>query len=278
MGRKAKDPKLNQLAKELQEHQFVEVEGLEDAARERMLATELRCVVQMPNFKTWAVRMYIGGLSRCIGYTDDLTAACRFADMAACRFWKYRVRGACPPVDSDLNFGVAHAKTDCANELQIMHLLDRIENYLRSLGCIDTDNDPVANRRARDERRTVRHDMIALFDDVMIALRDIKKALDVLVDQHQSCKQISQGEGGVELFKRDRNVVDVDTMTDFTVHCGPEKVVIQIPTRRENGEDIILPEGLALIERTKLVMKQRAELVDIFSPPQTQPTQPVYES
>jgi hypothetical protein len=136
-----------------------------------------RLVYTMPNFKTWAVRIYIGSETRLIGYTDDLTTACRFADMAQMRFWKYRIRGACEPVEADLNFSVEQARNDCANEEKAAALLDNIEQYLKDINAISAV-DKVPIRSDRDMRRTVRHDMLSLF----VETQNMIKALHVKMD------------------------------------------------------------------------------------------------
>lgn len=188
MSRYAKDPELNLLANELKTLHFSAAPDLESDARERyeILARQqgdypFRLVYQMPNVRTWVVRLYLGGAIRTIGYTDNLTNACRFSDMAALRFWKYRIRGACEPLDVNLNFGVDQAKHDSLHETDAADLLDKIENYLR----INYLGDPkqIAEERetrkyARDSRRTVRHDFHELIGQLSEKLDRIEAKID----------------------------------------------------------------------------------------------------
>lgn len=132
-----------------------------------------------------------------------------------------------------------------------------------------------AKQKKKETRRTVRGDMYSLFADVMTALQGISESL-----QRLEQRRILKSSPPVELFKRDRLVVDIDTMKDFTVNVPHptkagevlEKILIQVPVRRDNGEDIIQPEGLALIEQTK------RHYLDIFSDQPQPKEQIVYES
>jgi len=183
MARTPNDPTLNELANELRETQFLDSLH-EFADRSDTPLNELRRVYSMPNGKTWAVRMFLGGQNRCIGYTDDINAACRFADMAAWRFWKYRTRGARPPTDGELNFSAEVAKSDCFNETNASYLISRIESHLRNNGTLpeykELEAEREANRKKRDARRTVRNDMAMFFDDVHKMLKSIDARLEGL--------------------------------------------------------------------------------------------------
>jgi len=248
MARKPSDPTLNSLAHELEDvafmapaHDFADREPGDDHPR----------VFLMPNQKTWAVRMFLGGTHRCIGYSDDLTKACRFADMAAMRFWKYRVRGAHPPTDIELNYGTEHTKSDCEHEVDVNNLLNKIEAHLKSTGSLpnsqDLEETRSISRAERDKRRTVRNDMVILFDDVFRALGEIIERLE---------RMEGRGNPTAETFKRSAFLVD---KKDFIVTVPNPirtnevlgKRLIQIPVRIVDGQEIILPEGLELIEKTK---------------------------
>lgn len=291
MGRKAQDPELNALAKDLLEITFIPDADLDNVAQS-FVVEDLRRIKLSSNFKTYHVRYFIGGKYRIIGYTKSLTAACRFADMAEWRFWKYRARDPHPPADSDLHFGVQQAKDDCLNETQAAVLLDKIEMYLRDSGVTkDLEAQRANNQKKKETRRTVRGDMYGLFADVMTALQGISDQLKRLQPSavnpawETAACDFPPLKGGTDLFKRDRIVVDIDTMKDFTVNVPHpdkagevlEKILIQIPVRRSfGGEDIIQPEGLAIIEQTKrdylAIFEQRKQLIDIFSEPTTNQT------
>jgi hypothetical protein len=171
-----------------------------------------RLVYTMPNFKTWAVRIYIGSETRLIGYTEDLTTACRFADMAQMRFWKYRIRGACEPVQANLNFTVEQAKSDCQREEGAIWLLDKIEKHFKDKGVIAdpavVEAERAANRKSRDLRRTVRHDYMLLHLEVMAALKVISDKLTAL------CTRLNA---------IDLNTPRVDKVVDITSNAGVEE-------------------------------------------------------
>lgn len=193
MSRYAKDPELNTLANELKIINFSAAPDLDSDVSERceILARgqgdyPFRLVYQMPNFRTWAVRMFLGGAIRTIGYTDNLTHACRFSDMAAFRFWKYRIRGACEPVDASLNFGVDQAKHDALHETDAARLLDKIETYLQTNYLGDPKQIEVERTKrkyARDMRRTVRSD----FHELIGQLSDKIDRLENKIDRLNGC-------------------------------------------------------------------------------------------
>jgi hypothetical protein len=217
-GRYPKDPILNTLAHELADIKMEQADDLTSISQERFrdLAKggeyPFRLVYTMPNFKTWAVRIYIGSETRLIGYTEDLTTACRFADMAQMRFWKYRIRGACEPVQANLNFTVEQAKSDCQREEGAIWLLDKIEKHFKDKRVIA---DPVAveaervtNRKNRDARRTVRNDYLLLHIEVMSALKVIGDKLTAL------CTRLNA---------TDLNTPRVDKVVDITSNAGVEE-------------------------------------------------------
>lgn len=260
MGRKSSDTELNALANGLRVIKFTEAPDLDAITLERFNAwgrsaeCPFRFVGQMPNMKVFVVKMYLGGKKRIIGYTENLTAACRFADMAQMRLWKYRIRGASEPVDADLNFGVEQAKHDCANEEAAGELLDQIEEYLKNKGVLiesvdETERERI--RKDRDVRRTVRHEVHTLHAEVMAALSVINENIKKLLDR------------APELFKR--TVVNHSTTMEqrlipFEV-CVPNpfkegeiahRVTVQVPVKVDaSGTEILLPEAHAIIDDTK---------------------------
>jgi len=197
-GRQAKDPALSALAVELKTLRFSDDPALEEVIHERFVELArsrgeypFRLVYQMPDFKTWVVRLYLGGSVRTIGFSARLTDACRYADMAALRFWKYRVRGASEPVDANLNFDVAQAKHDSEHETDAVWLLDRIENYLQSSGILGdpklAEIDRQKNRKARDARRTVRSDFHALIGQLSDKIDALSRKVDQLSPPVWNC-------------------------------------------------------------------------------------------
>lgn len=189
MSRYAKDPALTKLANELKSIAFTAAPDLESDTSEKLEHFArgvgdypFRLVYSMPNFRTWAVRLFLGGSVRTIGYTDNLCAACRFADMAALRFWKYKIRGACEPLDANLNFGVAQAKHDSVHETGALVLLDKIENYLQEyLGDPQqAEVDRKLAKKARDARRTVRSDFHELIGQLSDKIDRLEKKIDQL--------------------------------------------------------------------------------------------------
>lgn len=217
-GRLPKDPILNMLANELRDIKMEQADDLVSMTKERFRELAkggeypFRLVYTMPNFKTWSVRLYLGGGTHYIGYTEDLTTACRFADMAQMRFWKYRIRGACEPVQANLNFTVEQAKSDCQREEGAIWLLDKIEKHFKDNGTIadpaTVEAERVANRKSRDLRRTVRHDQMLLHIEIMAALKVISDRLTAL------CTRLN----AVEL-----RTPSVDKVVDVASNAGVEE-------------------------------------------------------
>lgn len=221
MGRHASDPVLHQLANELKDIEFDHDDGLRLQAEELLQNNDLNHIYLMKDAKTFAVRLFIGGRQRVIGLTEDLTAACRFADMARMRFWIYRTRDAREPVESDLHFGVQQAKEDLANHLQAQHLLDKIELHLKETEVIDPfikPNDAKERAKARDERRTVRDELNARFG----ALED---RLDAICDYMRETQSYIRTVGAsLESFKRSRfTPAHVDIEDAEVVMSSPEQ-------------------------------------------------------
>lgn len=142
----SRDPELNRLASELAGVNWIEPLGAEEWAELHRVATlppkvegaYRRRVNAMPGYRYWAVRIYLGGEVRAIGYvsTNRLPDGMRFADMAAMYFWKYRIRGACEPSENELNRSVADVKRDLIHETHAVALLKRIEEHLLQTDAI----------------------------------------------------------------------------------------------------------------------------------------------
>jgi hypothetical protein len=287
MGRNAKDPELTKLARKLMAVEMQD-EGcvLEGESTEILNdSRSLRYVQLMPNMKTWAVRLYVGGLNRIIGFSNRLSTALRYADMAAMTFWPYRIRGACEPVDADLNFSVEQAKEDLANETDAVKLLDEIVNYLKDAGAIPDikklNEQRKLDRKEREKRKTVRYEFMQLHETQMSVLAEINerlKHLEAVIAQKQinpewvrASHDLLLQQSPYSVFKR--SVPNPEwrapekgevTGVGFSTYESDRKIVafkvyitehhyveIQVPVRIENGQEILLPEAHELIERTR---------------------------
>lgn len=177
MGRHSKDPQLSALAKELKDLNFSESPERESDADEmdkefmRSGTRSWRNVGILPSaINAWAVQIYLGGALRSIGFTNKFCDALRFADMAAMRFWIYRIRGSHQPTDNELNFSVEQAKQDLESEKDAVQLLTAIESYFLDKKIIlpysESEAKRTANRKSRDQRRTVRYEMSQHFNQL----------------------------------------------------------------------------------------------------------------
>lgn len=87
-----------------------------------------------------AVRFYLGGAQRTIGFTDNPCDAARFADMARVRFQQYRSRGSTDVlVDRDMNLDLHQVEVDTEEVPLAVALLDDIEHLLLQEGLIKTN-------------------------------------------------------------------------------------------------------------------------------------------
>lgn len=111
----------------------------------------------MADYKTWAVRMYLGGGQRLLGYTKEQIpyGALRFADMARQYFWKYRVRNATEPNEGDLNLSLDRVQQDMAHETHAVAMLKEIEDHLISVGALlsPEQKQAILDNRHEDRRR-----------------------------------------------------------------------------------------------------------------------------
>jgi len=159
-SRHAADPDLNLMAKRLSTVRWLApLTAEEEAACLRLQKAESppRHLNLMLDYKTWAVRLYLGGAQRTIGMYKppvaaggDFSAAVRYADMAKMMFWKYNIRGAHEPDDSELNLTALRARQDLAGEPEASGLLLDIEQYLIGIRAILS---PEERERKRKEDR-----------------------------------------------------------------------------------------------------------------------------
>lgn len=213
MGRKAKDTALQRLANDLRDVDWSDHEHRFDEANELLAVDELRNVSLMKDGKTFAVRLYCCGGKHVIGRSQDLVAACRFADMARMRFWVFRTRDCREPVRSDLNFEVESAKADLKNELQALQLLDEIQKHFIDTGALkveDSGNIISAKTVVKlESRRTVRDEFLLHFTEVMERLDTLNRRMDSFDTKLTDA---------LALFKRDRiptphiDIVDVEVV------------------------------------------------------------------
>lgn len=209
MGRKAIDPDLYKLACKLKQPDvFTQYSALKDEAEEIWRSGDLRNVYLMKDGKTFAVKLYVGGAARIIGYSINLADACRFADLARWQFAKYRARDQREPTEPDLNFPLQQVKNDLEHEPKAMALLREIEIYLRSVDILGASG----GTQAQERRTTVRHEFNARFAEV----EDQFNALAEMI-QKQTV-QLSRIEAALESFKHHRiippriDTVDVEVI------------------------------------------------------------------
>lgn len=173
IGRHAIDPDLNVIAKRLGTLQWqTELSPLEeDTCNElqRNPDASRRLVSPMPDFTTWAVRMYLGGAQRTLGLLrgPDLQNAFRFADMVKMYFWKYKLRGAHEPTDGELNLSVERAKLDMVGEPDALQMLKDIEAHLLKLGALTTGADQEKQRQDRRADNSRRRTISGTFEEMM---------------------------------------------------------------------------------------------------------------
>lgn len=190
MAKYAKDPELNTLANELKSVVWLNPLNASELDHVRHLATvphaKRRLVVPLPNFISWGVRLYLGGEQRTLGLvnTANVDSAFRFADMAQQYFWKYRVRGACPPVERDLNFSLARLYADMEKETNALGILQRTERYFLDSGILKSSETRQGEAKVkRDARVTVAGQARGLHQEVMEMLDGVLRGLDKVSKQ-----------------------------------------------------------------------------------------------
>lgn len=136
------------------------------------------------------VRFYLGGAQRTIGYTDDPTAAARFADMARIRFHRYRKRGGNTTFDdAGMNINLHQAMIDAEEIPEAVALLDDIEHLLLATGAIYAPGTgPVEPLKPRAARPTQRGDILAML-----------KAIDARLGRIETFIVLSQGDSAMPL-------------------------------------------------------------------------------
>jgi len=135
--------------------------------------------------KAWGARFFLGGQNRIVGISTNHLKVCRFADMAAVRFWVYKVRSAAPPTEVDLNFGTKSVEWDTTNVSDAVILLDLIENYLVKSGAFPALIKTEAQRQAaiaasKAKRRTVCNEMENFRDGVVTEMSSLERKIDEL--------------------------------------------------------------------------------------------------
>jgi len=203
---RASDPTLSVIAKRLSTlawaSPLTEEEKLTAVHCQKDFAAKRHLVVMMPDFKTWAVRMYLAGAQRTLGHCQgDIEPALRFADMARMFFWPYRVRGCAEPTDVFLNFSVARAQNDLQYETEARAMLEDTKNHLLKIGALSSSEDREQLRReAREKRaklRTLRGEILGMHDVWLNRLGAIESKLEKKLDALER----KQGEM-LELFNR----------------------------------------------------------------------------
>lgn len=167
----ARTPELIGLARRVSEIQFIhplnEFEAAFCREIETCLTSKRRNVVLMPDAKTWAIRLCVGGTNHTLGLAQtNLENLIRFADMAIAYFWQYRTR--CKYLeaeDNNLNISKERAQADLKNEPHAMERLKAIEAILRQEGYIRPEAEIAALKargRKEPDRRTVGHSVLRL--------------------------------------------------------------------------------------------------------------------
>ena len=149
MHRNAKDPELNTMANELRTLVWLnpmdalEEKNLTENAMGLGMDRKRRLVTPLPGYRDLAVRLHLGGEQRTVGIcsANQMPQALRFADMVQMQFWKYRLRGASPPSEDQLNRWKSLVEADMAGETNAVDLLQRIEKYLLERGVIHSGPD-----------------------------------------------------------------------------------------------------------------------------------------
>lgn len=273
MGRHAKDPELFGLANKLKDSPFTQYVALNDEIEDIWKANELRNVYLMKDGKTFAVKLWIAGAARIIGYTFNLADAARFADLARWHFAKYRVRDAREPVDSDLNFPVAQVKNDLEHEPSAMALIREVEHYLKEVNAISEGAQPVTAQR--EKRQTVRDDLnyrFAAVEDQFDALAEM-----VRMQIKQVTTQLTRIEEALASFKHNRisasriDIVDAEVVESKKIEENPA-------TMKEPLKPVVVPAAFEQGFTGVISPNEGCEgvLSDIFTAPptNTNPTNP----
>lgn len=132
-------PGLNDLANRLKDISFPDEFSLCGMAVEKRAANGDIHNCHPAGSHNVAVRFYLGGAQRVLGFTDNACDAARFADMARVRFQQYRQRGSTDELtDKDMNLDLHQVEVDTESVPQAVALLDDIEHLLLATGAIKT--------------------------------------------------------------------------------------------------------------------------------------------
>ncbi len=189
-GRHAVDPTLNQIAWRLNTVRWATPLDADEESLAHSVNTDMaaprRLLAMMPDYKTWAIRMYLGGAQRILGFFKgpDIANGLRFADMVKVYFWKYRHRGPHEPADHELNYSVERAKADLTDELEAIQLIHDIEAHLQEIGALLTPQQAEQLRNeqkaSRPLRRTVSNLMVEMNEHWMLRVQGFEQQITKL--------------------------------------------------------------------------------------------------
>jgi hypothetical protein len=139
----------------------------------------------LPDYRTWAVRLYLGGAQRTLGLMagtgDGFSRLLRFADMAKMHFWKYGVRTAHVPGDMELNFSAERANEDLKCEVHALGLLHDIENHLiDTKALLPPTERELARKMARLTKPTITRAMTELNHSLQARLQEVIEKLTAI--------------------------------------------------------------------------------------------------
>jgi hypothetical protein len=181
------DSVLNELAATLKDapiHQPLDQFEIDHAMASLEAFGKLRYVSLLPGMRNWAVRYPVGGVPRHFGIVPGSHSAAmlaaRFADLVQWHFWRFRIRGAHPPAEANLNFSLKRVQSDYDNEKGLFDLLIRIEEHLRTIGLIQPAN-VVEEQRKKDRQR--REIVRTKHHEFIFALEAQREAFNALTER-----------------------------------------------------------------------------------------------
>ena len=228
MTKYAKDPLLNEMSRKLKTLTWVnplDETVVEEVHRSlRSPGTNHRLVSPLPDCRHWNVRIYLGGSLRTIGIVvhQDVPSALRYADMAQEYFWKYRVRGANPPDDRDLNYNRAQLTQDMAQEVHALALLKEIEEYFLTNGILKS------SKERHDEEMKKRSLRLNIRTELKLNHGELIESLGGL---HETCEGLqrdmkAQGDHLTALEQQNRILIDILKLVagrlPVVADCRPE--------------------------------------------------------
>ncbi len=179
------DPYLAELAKQLSGITFPVTDyhtEVLDVLKRGEPGEGMRNVIVMFYGRVWGVRMFLGGKQRVIGQTTSLMDALRFADMARMKFWVYRIRHACEPMHSDLNFGTDSVRRDIEEMEPANELLNALEAHFVQTEVFPSAIHTEAQRKEalalRNKRRTLCGEVDTLRDGIASEFESQTKAIE----------------------------------------------------------------------------------------------------